>query len=146
MPQMKFAILKERRPNETRMAGSPETVKKYVSLGIDVAVEKGAGAGASMSDADFREAGATIAGDAKAALKDADVVLKVQRPMIEGENSNELANFTSGQVLVCQMSALSEPEFVAALAASGVTGFALEMMPRITRAQSMDVLSTGESQ
>jgi NAD(P) transhydrogenase subunit alpha len=105
-------------------------------------VENGAGAGASMSDADFREAGATIAGDAKAALKDADVVLKVQRPMIEGENSNELANFTSGQVLVCQMSALSEPEFVAALAASGITGFALEMMPRITRAQSMDILSS----
>ena len=139
---MKIAILKERRPNETRVAGSPETVKKFVSLGIDVCVEKGAGTAASMSDAVFREAGATIAADAKGALAGADLILKVQRPMIEGEKSNELADFQPGQTLVCQMSALSEPAYVSALAASGVTGFALELMPRITRAQSMDILSS----
>lgn len=139
---MKIAILKERRPNETRVAGSPETVKKFLSLGVDICVEKGAGVAASMPDAAFREAGAAIAPDAKAALSDADLVLKVQRPMIEGEKFNELANFNHGQALVCQMSALSEPAFLAALAASGVTGFALELMPRITRAQSMDVLSS----
>ncbi|MDD9913451.1 MAG: Re/Si-specific NAD(P)(+) transhydrogenase subunit alpha [Rhodospirillaceae bacterium] len=139
---MKIAILRERRPNETRVAGSPETVKKFVSLGIDVCVEKGAGTAASMSDSAFREAGATIGADAKEALAGADLILKVQRPMIEGEKSNELADFQPGQTLVCQMSALSEPEFVSALAASGVTGFALELMPRITRAQSMDILSS----
>jgi len=139
---MKIAILKERRPNETRVAGSPETVKKFVSHGIDVCVEKGAGTAASMSDAAFREAGATIAADAKGALAGADLILKVQRPMIEGEKSNELADFQPGQTLVCQMSALSEPAYVSALAASGVTGFALELMPRITRAQSMDILSS----
>ena len=139
---MKIAILKERRPNETRVAGSPETVKKFVSLGIDVCVEKGAGTAASMSDAVFREAGATIAADAKGALAGANLILKVQRPMIEGEKSNELADFQPGQTLVCQMSALSEPAYVSALAASGVTGFALELMPRITRAQSMDILSS----
>jgi NAD(P) transhydrogenase subunit alpha len=139
---MKIAILKERRPNETRVAGSPETVKKFVSLGIDVCVEKGAGTAASMSDAVFREAGATIAADAKGALAGADLILKVQRPMIEGEKSNELADFQPGQTLVCQMSALSEPAYVSALAASGVTGFALELLPRITRAQSMDILSS----
>ena len=139
---MKIAILKERRPNETRVAGSPETVKKFLSLGVDICVEKGAGVAASMPDAAFRQAGATIAPDAKAALSDADLVLKVQRPMIEGEKFNELENFNHGQALVCQMSALSEPAFLTALAASGVTGFALELMPRITRAQSMDILSS----
>ena len=139
---MKIAILKERRPNETRVAGSLETVKKFVSLGIDVCVEKGAGTAASMSDSAFREAGATIGADAKETLAGADLILKVQRPMIEGEKSNELADFQPGQTLVCQMSALSEPAYVSALAASGVTGFALELMPRITRAQSMDILSS----
>ncbi len=139
---MKIAILKERRPNETRVAGSPETVKKFIALGVDVCVEKGAGAAASITDAEYRDAGATIAADAKTALNGTDVILKIQRPMIEGEKSNELANFRPGQTLVCQMSALSEPEFTAALAASGVTGFALELMPRITRAQSMDILSS----
>ena len=139
---MIIAILKERRANETRVAGSPETVKKFVALGVDVCVEKGAGTTASMSDAAFREAGATIAADAASALNLADLVIKVQRPMIEGEKLNELASFKRGQVLVCQMSALSEPPFVAALAASGVTGFALELMPRIARAQSMDILSS----
>jgi len=139
---MKIAILKERRPNETRVAGSPETVKKFLSLGADICVEKGAGVAASMPDAAFREAGAAIAPDAKTALSDADLVLKVQRPMIEGEKFNELENFNHGQTLVCQMSALSEPAFLTALAASGVTGFALELMPRITRAQSMDILSS----
>lgn len=139
---MKIAILKERRPNETRVAGSPDTVKKYIALGVDVCVEKGAGSGASLSDAAFREAGATIAADAKSALKGADVVLKIQRPMIAGEKSDELANFQPGQTLVCQMGVLNEPAFVAALAAAGVTGFAMELMPRITRAQSMDILSS----
>ena len=139
---MKIAILKERRPNETRVAGSLETVKKFVSLGIDVCVEKGAGTAASMSDSAFREAGATIGADAKETLAGADLILKVQRPMIEGEKPNELADFQPGQTLVCQMSALSEPAYVSALAASGVTGFALELMPRITRAQSMDILSS----
>ncbi|NKB60424.1 MAG: Re/Si-specific NAD(P)(+) transhydrogenase subunit alpha [Alphaproteobacteria bacterium] len=139
---MKIAILKERRLNETRVAGAPETVKKFVSLGADVIVEKGAGTSASVSDAAFREAGATIAEDVQAALDGAEVVLKIQRPMIAGEKIDELVNFSKGQVLICQMSALSEPEFVAALAASGVTGFAMEMMPRITRAQSMDILSS----
>jgi len=139
---MKIAILKERRPNETRVAGSPDTVKKFVALGVDVCVEKGAGAAASVTDAEFRNAGATIAADAKTALSGSDVILKIQRPMIDGEKSNELANFRPGQTLVCQMYALSEPDFTAALAASGVTGFAMELMPRITRAQSMDILSS----
>ncbi len=139
---MKIAVLKERWPNETRVAASPETVKKYCGLGAEVAVEKGAGKDASIPDADFKEAGASIAATAKAALKDADVVLKVRRPMIEGEGENELANFAKGQALCCQINALTEPEFVDAMAKAGVTGFAMELMPRISRAQSMDILSS----
>ncbi len=139
---MKIAILKERRPDETRVAGSPETVKKFVDLGAEVVVEKGAGAKASMPDAVFTEAGAMIAATAKTALKDADVVLKVRAPMFAGEGEDELANFSKGQILCCQMNALTEKDFVAAMAEAGVTGFAMELMPRISRAQSMDVLSS----
>ena len=139
---MKIAILKERRPHETRVAGSPETVAKLIDLGAEVAVEKGAGAAATMPDKDFKEAGADIAADAKAALKGADMVFKIQRPMIAGEKEDELANFSPGQALACQMNALTEGDFVKALAKAKITGFALELMPRISRAQSMDVLSS----
>ena len=139
---MKIAVLKEQRPNEPRVAMSPETAKKFTDLGAEVVVEKGAGRAASLTDHAFREAGATIAADAKAALKGADVVLKVRRPMIAGDKTDELSNFTKGQVLCCQMDARTEPDFIKALAAAGVTGFALELMPRISRAQSMDILSS----
>ena len=108
---MKIAILKERRPDETRVAGSPETVKKFASLGAEVVVEKGAGVKASMPDSVFTDAGATIAATAKAALKDADVVLKVRAPMLAGEGEDELANFSKGQILCCQMNALTEKDF-----------------------------------
>lgn len=139
---MKIAVLKEKWPNETRVAASPETVKKLCGLGAEVAVEKAAGKGASIPDAVFKEAGASIAATAKAALKGADVVLKVRRPMIDGEGENELANFTKGQVLCCQINALTDADFVDAMAKAGVTGFAMELMPRISRAQSMDILSS----
>ena len=139
---MKLAILKEIRPGETRVAASPETVKKLVDIGVTVAVEKGAGASASFSDGDFKSAGATIGASAAATLKGADIILKVQRPMITGEKKNELSAFTKGQHLVCQMNALGEAKFVTAMAKAGITGFAMELMPRITRAQSMDILSS----
>lgn len=139
---MKIAILKERRPHEARVAASAETIKKFVDLGMDVTVEKGAGQGASIPDADFKAAGATIAATADAALKGADLVLKIQRPMMAGEKQDELAAFSPGQVLVCQMNALTDSDFVATMADAGVTGFAMELMPRISRAQSMDVLSS----
>ena len=139
---MKIAVLKEKWPNETRVAASPETVKKFCGLGAEVAVEKAAGKGASIPDAAFKEAGASIAATAKAALKGADVVLKVRRPMIDGESEDELANFAKGQVLCCQINALTDAAFVDAMAKAGVTGFAMELMPRISRAQSMDILSS----
>lgn len=138
---MKIAVPKERMPGETRVATSPDVVKKLVGLGCEVVVEKGAGDKASMTDAEFREAGASIADDAAATLKDADVVLKVQRPILDGK-LNELALMKPGCVLVAYLQALTHAEEVAAYAQANVTAFALELMPRISRAQSMDVLSS----
>jgi len=139
---MKIAILKERRPNESRVAASAETIKKFVQLGVAVSIEKGAGQGAGISDSDFNDAGASIAMSASAALDGAEIVLKVQRPMIPGEKQDELSAFSRGQSLVCQMNALTEEAFVTAMADAGVNGFAMELMPRISRAQSMDVVSS----
>ena len=140
---MKIAIPKERRPGERRVASSPEVVKKLSGFGFDVVVEQGAGDGASYSDAAFRGAGALIAKDAAATLKDADVVLKVQRPIVEGgEDSNELAKMKKGAILVANLGALGNPKDMEAYAAADITAFAMELMPRISRAQSMDVLSS----
>lgn len=143
---MKIAIPKERRAGEARVAASPDTVKKLVGLGLQVVVEQGAGLGAGVTDEDFTTAGATIAADAAAALSDADVVLKVQRPMTADDvaegGTDEVALLKEGAVLLCQLMALTERKLVDALAARKVTAFAMELMPRITRAQSMDILSS----
>ena len=138
---MKIAIPKERMPGETRVATSPDVVKKFVGLGLEVVVEQGAGEDAAMTDAEFRDAGAVIAEDEAAALKDADVVLKVQRPVIDGA-LNEVALLKPGAILVGHLAALTHPDDVRAYAEAGLTTFALELMPRISRAQSMDVLSS----
>ena len=134
---MKIAIPKERRPHEARVAASPESVKKLIALGCSVVVEKGAGAGAAMLDSAFRDAGATIAGDAKSALAEAEIVLKVQRP-----EAKELALIRKGAALVSIMDPYRAGADLGALAAAGVTSFAMDLMPRITRAQTMDVLSS----
>ena len=139
---MKIAIPKERRADEARVAASPDTVKKYVGMGFEVVVESGAGEGASLADASFTEAGATIAADAAAALKDADIVLKVARPLTAAEGCDELALMKSGAILISHLAALQSQEQVAAYAKAGVTAFAMELLPRISRAQNMDILSS----
>ncbi len=140
---MKIAIPRECRSGETRVAASPEVVKKLTGFGFDVAVEKGAGEAAAITDANFKDAGATIAEDATATYKNADMVLKIQRPVTEGaEGQNELSLIKKGAVVLAHMAALTHKEDVAAMAEAGVTAFAMELMPRITRAQSMDILSS----
>jgi NAD(P) transhydrogenase subunit alpha len=140
---MKIAIIKERRPHERRVAASPDTVKKLVALGFDVAIEAGAGEDAAIEDADFAEAGATIAADPAAALGDADIVLKVQRPLCAAaDGADEIAGIKQGAIVIGMMSALQSPDDVAAWSDAGLTVFSLELLPRITRAQSMDVLSS----
>jgi H+-translocating NAD(P) transhydrogenase subunit alpha len=139
---MKIGVPKERRAGETRVAISPDTVKKYVDLGIEVAVETNAGEGSNIPDAAFSAAGATIAPDEAAAIGDADLVLKVQRPMTEVEGNDELAAMKSGAVLVAMLAPHEAGDQVKDYAAKGIVAFAMELMPRITRAQTMDVLSS----
>jgi len=143
---MKIAIPKERRPDESRVAASPDTVKKFKSLGFDVVVETGAGAGASIPDQAFADAGADIAPDAAAAMGDAELVLKVQRPLSADEGGpDEAALMKSGAILIANMQSLSNPDQAKALAEANITVFAMELLPRISRAQSMDVLSSQSS-
>ncbi|HOT82728.1 MAG: Re/Si-specific NAD(P)(+) transhydrogenase subunit alpha [Rhodospirillales bacterium] len=138
---MKIAIPRERMPGETRVAATPDIVKKYVGLGFEVIVETGAGETAAMTDAEYQAAGASIGGNEQETLGQADVVLKVQRPLLNGD-ANELALLKPGTVLVAQLAALTHRDEVEAYAKAGVTAFALELMPRISRAQSMDILSS----
>src|SRR5882757_5543644 len=97
---MKIAIPKERRPYEKRVAATPDTVKKYRALGYDVVVEAGAGAEAAYPDDAYTAAGAHVVADATTVLREADIVLKVQRPMTEGEGRNEIGLLKQGAVLV----------------------------------------------
>lgn len=138
---MKIAIPKERRPGEKRVAASPDVVKKLVGYGFAVAVEKNAGKDAAITDDMFKAAGATIAKDAASALKGADVVLKVQAPIVGGKD-DELGLMKKGAVLIAHLQALTTPKDMAAIAKAGLTAFAMELMPRISRAQSMDILSS----
>ena len=140
---MKIAIPKERRPGEARVAASPETVKKFAALGLEVVIETGAGDGVSIADAVFAGAGAAIADDEDAALGDADIVLKVQRPLFgDAEEPDELSLMKQGCLLIGLLAPLANRADADAYARHGVTAFAMELLPRITRAQSMDALSS----
>ena len=134
---MKLAIPKERLDGEPRVAASVETVKKLTALGLQVTVEAGAGGGASISDALYREAGAEIASSAAEALKDADIVFKVRAP-----TDDELGMMKRGAMLAAILNPYDDKARFQKYAAAGVNAFAMELMPRISRAQSMDVLSS----
>jgi NAD(P) transhydrogenase subunit alpha len=134
---MRIAVLSETDRAETRVAATPDTVKKYKALGADVAVQAGAGAQAGVTDQDFEAAGAAIAPSAEEALRDADIVLKVRRPA-EGE----LTGAKSGALVIAIMDPYGQEAALKSLAEADVAAFAMELMPRITRAQVMDVLSS----
>jgi len=134
---MIIAIPKERRAGETRVAATPETVKKLKGLGLEIVVEAGAGKAANFADSDYQAAGAAIASDASSALKNADIVLKVRGP-----DSGEIANLKRGAILVALLAPATEKETIGNLAQAGVNAFAMEFLPRISRAQAMDVLSS----
>ena len=128
-------VAKESDSLESRVAASPETVKKMTALGLDVIFQKGAGEKSRIADADFAAAGAKPGTAADA--KKADVVLRVRRP-----SETEIKSLKSGAIVLAQMDPYGNEAALAALAKAGVTSFAMELMPRITRAQSMDVLSS----
>ena len=130
-----IAIPKERRADEARVAATPETTKKLKGLGLDVVVERDAGLGANYSDADYEAAGATVAPDG--VLKNADIVLKVRGP-----DDAEIAQLKRGAILVSLLAPATERGSIAKLAEAGVEAFAMEYLPRISRAQAMDVLSS----
>lgn len=132
-----IAVTRERREGETRCALTPETAKKLVGLGCAVTVEAGTGAGSSFPDADYAAAGAVVKPDTRAVLEGADVLLKVRGP-----TAQEISALKPGAVVVALLDAYREKETVKALAGANVTAFAMEFVPRITRAQVMDALSS----
>ena len=134
---MKIAVPAETDPAEPRVAATAESVRKLKALGAEVVVERGAGFKSGVTDADYEAAGAGLAASAAEALRDADLVLKVRRPGAE-----ELAAYKRGAAVIAIMDPFGNEAALRALAEAGVTGFAMELMPRITRAQSMDVLSS----
>jgi len=138
---MKLAVPKEIWPGEKRVAITPDTVKKFTGLGFEVVIETGAGENASIADDRYADAGATIAKTAKTAVADADIVLKVRPPMVEGK-TNELATYKKGAAVIGLIEPYDRAELIGKMAEAGVTSFAMELVPRISRAQSMDVLSS----
>lgn len=134
---MKIAVLRETVTGEHRVAATPETVAKLIGLGATISIEKGAGQGSRISDAQFAEAGASIAGSAAEAVRGADIVLAVRRPA-----ARTLAGTNPGALLIAALDPYGNEGEVAALAGAGVTAIAMEFMPRITRAQVMDILSS----
>ncbi len=133
---MKIAVLKERAAGESRVAATPETVKKFIALGAELAVEAGAGMTASIPDEQFATMGATV-GDAVATVQGADIVLGVQGPEVP-----LLAGANPGAWVVAGLDPFTQRSRIDAYAAAGLEALAMEFMPRITRAQSMDILSS----
>jgi H+-translocating NAD(P) transhydrogenase subunit alpha len=131
---MKVAVIAETEAGEPRVAATPETVKKMVALGATVAVQAGAGLKSGILDTDYTAAGAAVAADP---LSDAEVVLQVRRP-----DAAELARMKKGAIVIAMMDPYGHDDAVRAMAEAGIVGFALELLPRITRAQVMDVLSS----
>jgi len=131
---MKIAIAREVDAAEPRVAATPDTVKKFKALGVEIAIEPGAGIKSGLLDADYEAAGASVSADA---VKDADIVIKVKRP-----EAAELAKYKKGALVIAIMDPYGNDAALKAMADAGVSAFAMELMPRITRAQVMDVLSS----
>ncbi|HEV7785101.1 MAG TPA: NAD(P)(+) transhydrogenase (Re/Si-specific) subunit alpha, partial [Thermoanaerobaculia bacterium] len=142
----KVFIPRERRPGETRVAATPETVKRMLKQGLEVAVERGAGTASLFSDAEYEAAGAHLVDDPAAAWESADVVLKVTPPgQFEGLPGHEAEGLKPGAVLIGFLAPYRNLDMVRTLAAGRVTSLALELVPRVTRAQPMDALSSQAS-
>jgi len=133
---MKIAVVRETAPGETRVAATPETVKKFIGLGAEVAVEVGSGDSASVSDADYEAAGASVSPRAKT-LDGADLIL-----CIDGPDAGSLKGAKPGAILVGALDPFRRREKIDGYASAGLEALAMEWMPRITRAQSMDILSS----
>jgi NAD(P) transhydrogenase subunit alpha len=132
-----IAVTRERHQGETRCAVTPETVKKFIGMGAAISIEAGTGAGSSIPDADYAAAGATVKPNTRAVLEGADLLLKVRGP-----TQQEITALKPGAVVVALLDAYREKDTISALAKANATAFAMEFVPRITRAQVMDALSS----
>jgi NAD(P) transhydrogenase subunit alpha len=143
---MQVGVIKEQRTGELRVAITPETVKKFVGMGLSVVIETKAGLTAAITDQSYKEAGANIVKTPDEALKNADIVLKVRKPIQSdgsGQNTeDEVKIMKAGAVLICLMEPYSSQELIKILAKQNITTFSMELIPRITRAQTMDTLSS----
>ena len=143
---MQVGVIKERRPGELRVAITPDTVKKYIAMGLSVFIESKAGLTAAITDQSYKNSGANIVKTSREALEKADIVLKVQKPIIPEKQGNsgldEVALMKDGAVLICLMEPHQSQELIEALANKNITAFSMELLPRITRAQTMDTLSS----
>ena len=140
---MKIGVPKEILPGETRVAASPDSVKKFTALGVEMLIQTGAGEAASISDEMLEEAGARIVADAAALYGEADMVFKVGAPCCNGNGAvDELAMMKPDTILIGLLNPLFHPDQAEAYAKHGLTSFAMELIPRISRAQSMDALSS----
>ena len=133
---MRVAVLSETAPGERRVALVPDAVKRLTASGFDLAVERGAGEGASFADGEYEAAGARL-GSREEVLRDAEGVVKVQKPA-----ESEIEELAPGSVLIGFLQPLTDPDGIERLSRRGVVGVALESIPRITRAQPMDALSS----
>src|SRR3569623_95227 len=134
---MKIAIVRERADGETRVAATPETVQKLIGLGNTVSIEAGAGASARFPDSEYQKAGATVTATAAEAMSGAEIVLTVRRPTVD-----ILAGAAKGAMVIGSMDPYGNEREIEALGKTGATLVAMEFMPRITRAQVMDILSS----
>ena len=143
---MQVGVIKERRAGELRVAITPETVQKFVGMGLSVVIETKAGLTAAITDKSYQEAGANIVKTPDEALKNADIVLKVRKPLSsKGSGTNtedEVKIMKAGAVLICLMEPYSSQELIKTLADRNIITFSMELIPRITRAQTMDTLSS----
>ena len=139
---MKLAVAREITPGERRVAVTPSGVRNLVRRGVEVSVEAGAGAGSFFADADYEAAGAKVVADAAALFAGADVIVKLHPPTLDATGERCELDLLGGKVLIALLAPLTSPDLVRALAGANVTSFALDTVPRITRAQSMDVLSS----
>jgi NAD(P) transhydrogenase subunit alpha len=139
---MRIAVAKETRPGERRVALVPDSCKKLVQSGYAISIESGAGDAAFFTDAAFREAGSAVATDAAAMIASADIVLKVNPPAVDGAGRDETQWMRPGTILLGSLMPLRNPEVVRTLAARRITAFSTDAVPRTTRAQAMDTLSS----
>ncbi|SVD94083.1 uncharacterized protein METZ01_LOCUS446937, partial [marine metagenome] len=140
---MKIGVPKEILPGETRVAASPDSVKKFTALGVEMIIQSGAGEAASISDDMLKEAGARIVSDAASLYAEADMIFKVGGPCCNDNGSvDELAMIKPDAILIGLLNPLHRQDQAEAYAKHGLTSFAMELIPRISRAQSMDVLSS----